>query len=117
MDGGGGSFKVTMCIINNDERAKRVHLLKESGVKNLFIIGLSTDSKDDIDRVKSLWDFINANTVLSRYNTTIQSDLKLINIIIGLMSNSSRCPCPYCDTDDLNKCSNRMRVIQMMNLI
>lgn len=101
MDSGGGNFKITICLIDKDkEHNKREP--KSSGVNKLFIIGLSTDTKEEYDRVKRIWDLLKLNDVLKNYECSLQCDLKLMNIIIGIMSCSSKCPCPYCDTSDLD---------------
>lgn len=100
-DGGGGSFKINLCIVTRSNCNKK-QAKKDSGVKKMFIIGMVNDAKEQYEAVKKLWNLINVNELLNTYECSFTADLKLIMIMCGLMSNSSKCPCPYCETNDLD---------------
>ena len=67
----------------------------ESGVKILFILGISPKVPEHYVNVKRLW--INSDIDSLRRNYTVATDLKLCNIMLGMMSHSSLYPCCWCD--------------------
>lgn len=101
-DSGGGSLKINVCVVDkknsNDQKSKE----KDSGVKKMFILALTDDTKESYDLIIFLWNLLKMNNLLDNYDCSFNADLKLIMIACGLMSNSSKCPCPYCDTSDLS---------------
>jgi hypothetical protein len=114
IDGGGGFLKICLSIqsTNNNEKsgscrqkyeegiaAKR---FKDTGVKKIFILGLAQSSQENYENVSKLWSVINVND----FDGTIATDLKLANILVGIMSHSSLFPCTWCYAmkDKLDEC-------------
>lgn len=100
IDGGGGFLKVCLNIFskNNISSGEK---LKDSGVKKLLLIGIAPQIDENYDNVKKIIMKIglnsNISTVVGIPKLSFASDLKLINIALGLMGHSSNHPCPYCD--------------------
>ena len=105
LDGGGGFFKVCLSIF--DLNAASLPLKKESaktfrdsGVKKVFIIEIAPKVEENYVNVKKLWLKIGLHNLQREF--TIATDLKLCNILVGLMSHSSTHPCCWCDIDKHN---------------
>ncbi|KAJ6646662.1 Helicase required for RNAi-mediated heterochromatin assembly 1, partial [Pseudolycoriella hygida] len=108
IDSGGGSLKVSLSIQSTEEdelamdRSKRQSYddsiaskrFRDSGVKKLFIIGIAETVQENYQNVSLLWSEIDIN--ISSGNGTFVIDLKLANIICGLMPHSSLFPCTFC---------------------
>lgn len=106
IDGGGGSLKFCLLIQSTEHdptsETKRqkykdgiaAKTFLDTGVKKLLIIGLGEDVQENYENVHKLWSFIDINSVLAQ--GTISVDLKLANIISGLMAHSSLHPCTWC---------------------
>ncbi|KAJ8675724.1 hypothetical protein QAD02_011510 [Eretmocerus hayati] len=74
---------------------------KDSGVKKLFILALAPCTQESYTNLKLLWDALNINSC----EGTIATDLKLANLLGGLMQYSSKYPCTWCDA-----CKENLRV-------
>lgn len=70
----------------------------DSGVKKLFILGIAPSVQENYDNVIKLWSAIKINSSQG----TIATDLKLANIMSGLMTHSSALPCTYCTAEKGN---------------
>ena len=100
LDGGGGFFKVCLSIFDlnvsslplKNECAKK---FRDSGVKKVFIIGISPNVEKNYVNAKKLWLKIGLHNLQRKF--TIATDLKLCNILVGLMSHSSTHPCCWYD--------------------
>lgn len=107
IDGGGGSLKVCLTIqsIDDDSTMKRDDCtrqtykdgvaskrFRDSGVKKLFIIGLAESTQENYANVSLLWSEIDINNSRG----TMAIDLKLANIVAGIMPHSSLHPCTFC---------------------
>ena len=106
IDGGGGSFKVTLNMTEKKQQTaddvksppkkrtakhiKKRH--KDSGVKKLFIIAIVEGILETYDNVKSILKLLG----LENIDFVIATDLKLANILLGLSNHASRHRCPYC---------------------
>lgn len=66
----------------------------DSGVKKLFIVGLAQGVQENYENVYKLWKLINIDDAAKE--GTISVDLKLANIMSGLMVHSSLYPCTWC---------------------
>ena len=108
IDGGGGFLKVCLSIFDIDNpyqntssssMSKRV---KDSGVKRVFVIGIVPKVSEYYVNVKRLWISIGIQALQKKY--TVATDLKLCNIILGMMSHSSCHPCAWCDVAKENLC-------------
>ena len=115
LDGGGGFFKVCLTLHNvsdNKHMAKRqtyadgvaAKKMADTGVQKLFIIGMVPDIPENYENVISVWSKLLIEGIHQKY--TVATDLKLANIMIGLMSHTSLHPCTWCDVekDRLEQC-------------
>ena len=80
------------------------------------MIALVPSITENYVNVKKLWINLQLQKIRKKY--TIATDLKLINILLGLMNHSSCHPCPWCDVhkDHLNKKGNARTLSSLMNL-
>ena len=104
LDGGGGFLKFCLSIFDIDslispssEVAKKY---KDSGVKKALIIAISPEVQENYSSIKKLW--WRVGLLNFKYKFTIATDLKLINILLGLQNHSSTHPCAWCDVDKSN---------------
>lgn len=116
IDGGVGFLKVNLSIQSTQyESTSDRHRQKyedgaaskqflDTGVKKLFIIGSAKGVQENHENVSKLWTLVNINSAVE--GATIAVDLKLVNIISGLMAHSSLYPCTWCIVrkDQLNDC-------------
>ena len=81
----------------------------DSSVKKLFIIGIVEATQENFENVSILRLLLKLNKI----ECTVATDLKMANILIGIMSHSSKYPCKWCTTfsDELHKCGE-MRTIR-----
>ena len=102
MDSGGGFMKVTLNLIEkrskknintgrSDKHTKSRHL--DSSVKHLLLLAVCEGIPEDYDNIKTILEKLQLNTIGCNY----VSDIKMINVSLGLMSASSNYPCPYCE--------------------
>ena len=102
MDGGGGFMKFVVSIFElnaaggSKKRGEKIFdRFKHSGVKKLIILGTAPEIQENYVNIKRLWLETGIDNLARKF--TIATDLKLTNIILGLMSHSSRHPCAWCD--------------------
>ena len=88
----------------------------ESGVKRLFITDLAPNISEDYVNLKRLW--INSGISFLRRKYTIATDLKLTNIILGMISHSSCHPRCWCETskNSLDQKGKQRTFKSLMNL-
>ena len=101
-DSGQNIFKVTMNLVeeeiipdspSNPKKQKKRH--KHSSVKETLILAAVEEIPETRENVKTVLDKLNLHS--EKFSFTLNSDLKLINIIIGIQGHSSSCPCPFCE--------------------
>lgn len=97
IDSGGGSLKICLSLLSNDHNPEYVEQHKSSGIKKLLIIGLAPSLIESYHNLKYLFQTVDLQSVCSIYSYTFAADLKLIMMLLGLQSNSSCHPCPWCD--------------------
>ena len=120
IDGGGGFFKVCLSVFDKDDPFPHIESnlsrkFKESGVKKVFILALVPGIQENYVNVKRIW----VNLCLHRLQKyTIAADLKLCNILLGMMSHSSCHPCCWCDAtkDNLGRKGNSRTIKNLMEL-
>ena len=103
LDGGGGFMKVCLSIFDMKMPSTGKTLSKkflDSVVKRVFILALVPDIQENYYNVKKLW--ITTHIHLLERPFTIATDLKLCNILLGLMSHSALHPCCWCNIDKHN---------------
>ena len=119
--GGGGLLKICLSVfdIDNLVSGNKVGLskkFKDSGVKKVFLIATVPDVPENYQNVKKLWLNLGLQNLDRRF--TIATDLKLRNILLGMMSHSSCHPCCWCDVEksDLWKKGTK-RTIASLNIL
>lgn len=98
IDGGGGFLKITLSVISKSQN-NVANVFKDSGVKRLHILALAPNLQEKYENIFLIW---NVLLKLNHLESIIAGDLKIINIIIGIMAHSSTNPCPYCETEKAN---------------
>lgn len=114
IDGGGGFLKITLSIQDMERRTENksrqcyedgvaAKRFKDSGVKKIFLIGLIPVTQENYENVRMLWFILRINEI-SRW--TVATDLKLANILLGIMNHASNHPCTWCNAKKghLNEC-------------
>lgn len=108
IDGGRGFLKVCLSIQDKSnlfqeaeqKKYKKqtfldgafVKKFKDTGVKKLFIVAISQNTQENYENVSDLWQTLKIND----FHGTFATDLKLANIMLGIMSHSSLYPCTWC---------------------
>ena len=87
----------------------------ESGVKRVFIIGLVPNVSEHYVNLKQIWVNCGINNLK---NYTIAIDLKLCNLLLGMMNYSSCHPYACCDTnkDNLRKKGEQRTISTLIKL-
>lgn len=107
VDGGGGFLKVCLSVMEKNFEPDRYtrskykdgvasRRLKSTGVKKLFIVGISPNVQEQYSNILKMWTLLKINDN-DFFAHRIATDLKLANILLGLMSHSSTHPCTWCD--------------------
>ena len=106
MDGGGGFLKICASVFNlmirdNPQSMKTLaKKFSDTGAKKILIIAIAPETPENFFNMEKIWVAAGLNSLSWDYSTcTIASDLKLLNILLGLMSHSSMHPCWWCDVD------------------
>jgi hypothetical protein len=108
LDGGGEFMKVCLSVFNVTEpsTSKAMSLAKKfknSGVKKCILLAIVPDIPENHTNVKRLWLTLKMETMTRHF--TIATDLKLCNILLGLMTHSCTHPCCWCDIDKDHLCN------------
>ncbi|CAH0562926.1 unnamed protein product [Brassicogethes aeneus] len=108
VDGGGGSLKVCLNLLSDDSVSDNRDEGKNlnSGINKLIIIGLAPETIESYNNLKTLLHTMDLQSVCGLCPYTLAIDMKLIMIFLGLQSNSSSYPCPYCEV-----CSKHLKDI------
>ena len=105
IDGGGGFLKVCLTLhnVNNSEQiAQRqrysdgvaAKTLKDTSVKKLFIVALTPNVPENYRNVVFVWQKLGVEQLQQKW--TVATDLKLANVLVGLMAHGSNHPCTWC---------------------
>lgn len=116
IDGGGGFLKVCLSVQSIDKsnceseiplrqsynQGVAAKKFKDSGVKKLFLLGLAPCTQENYNNILTLWALLGIN----EFKGTVATDLKLANMLTGIMSHASSLPCTWCTAlkDKLNVC-------------
>ena len=123
LDGGGGSFKICLNIIDQVSPGqspvkKQPNIggsttqFSNAGVKKLFILDIAHDVQELYDNIEA---FVNA-LQLSSLQLCVCADLKLANILFGLQGHASKFPCTWCQGTSRRKTPARLRTLGRINL-
>lgn len=100
IDGGGGFMKITLSVVPKTPVLSSKPF-KESGVKRLHIVALAPNLTEKYEYISLIWNLLKLND----FKYVVAGDLKIINIIVGIMAHSSSNPCPYCEVKKINLAS------------
>lgn len=106
VDGGGEFLKICLLVqsITNLVRDRGTNRpmydegiatkrFKDSAVKKLFSSELAPCVQENYDNISQLWYALNSST----FEGMIATDLKLANILAGIMTRGSVYPCAWCE--------------------
>jgi hypothetical protein len=105
IDGGGGFLKICLSLLQKNENEYDCGLskqgsssrnVKDTSVKQLFIIGIVCGVQENYHNIQKLWNLLKLNDIHKFY---VATDLKLANILTGIMTHSSMYPCTWCNID------------------
>lgn len=109
VDGGGGFLKICLNLVETKEsspaKGKRArycdgigrNLFKSTSVNKLMILALAPDVAETHMNMFKLWDILDMQSSFEYKQAKVATDLKMANILLGLMSHSSCHPCSWCD--------------------
>jgi hypothetical protein len=72
-------------------------VFKNSGVKKVFVIAIAANVQENYENLRALWASLGLGELNRHF--TIACDLKVANLLLGLMPHSSRHPCCWCTAD------------------
>ena len=120
IDGGGGFLKICLSIFDINGPFSNVqsgvsNKFKESGVKKIFLIAIVPNVPENYVNAKKLWINLCLQNLDKRF--PVATDLKLCNILLGLMSHSSMNSCCWCDIKkgNLNKNGKQRTISHLMS--
>ena len=86
--------------------------LKDTSVKKLFILAVVPDAQESYRNLLILWNLLKFTSPQTLSPYTFCMDLKLANIMIGLMSHSCLHPCTWCNVEkDKLDCEGELRTL------
>jgi hypothetical protein len=99
VDCGGGflKFSLSSFYLHESHNSRTVSKFISSGAHRAIIIGIAPDTQENYENVKIMWHSCGLEQL--HFPITIACDLKLANIILGLMSHSSAHPCSWCTAE------------------
>lgn len=120
VDGGGKFLKFCLSIQSKDvlefdqtDQKQKSFAFKDSGVKKLFVIAIAQNIPENHYNINLIWKKLQINKFLTKSRDgTVTTDLKVANILFGLMNHSSSHPCTWC----LSK-KNTLHIIGEMRTI
>ena len=101
-DDGRTVLKLTLSIIAQSDSVsssgdkKNNAQFRDSGVKRILILAAVLNGKEDYETIKAMFEKTRVIEALTDLPYCISSDLKMINIIIGIGAHSSTFPCAFC---------------------
>lgn len=98
IDGGGGFLKITLSMVENEinGRCKAGEKnFKSTGVKKLLLLAVIPGIPEKYSNISQIWITL---LELNKLEAVVSGDLKIINLLLGIMGHSSSYPCPYCFT-------------------
>lgn len=114
LDSGGDFLKICLNIHDLNHCSAGSVDFKDTGVKKLFILAIASDVEENYSNMLLMLNKLNLTSPDSlHYPVRFSNDLKMNNILVGIMNHSSAHPCCWCDVlkGDLIECGN-MRTIR-----
>lgn len=98
IDGGGGIMKITLSLVlKEDAEISKAgkKSFKSTGVKKLLLLAIIPGIPEKYWNIAPIWTTL---LELNKVDSVVSGDLKIINLLLGIMGHSSSYPCPYCLT-------------------
>ena len=107
IDGGGGFFKISLSVVQLDaidaqsDKRRRCYAespasqIQESSVKRLMLLAVVPEIQENYCNLLKLWTILDINQLEKDF--VISADLKICNILLGLMPHGATHPCCWCD--------------------
>ncbi|CAH1099096.1 unnamed protein product [Psylliodes chrysocephalus] len=100
IDGGSGFLKICLSMQSLAEPNHTTSSFskyicknfKDSGVKKLIVIAIASNTQENYSNIAKLWSLLKIN----EFTGVIATDLKLANILLGIMTHASSNPCTWC---------------------
>ena len=104
LDGGGGFVKICVSVFDAKSKESRKSSLSkkylDSGVKKVQMLAVAPDVPENYLNMKRLW--VEAGIHKLQYRFIVATDMKLMNILLGLQNHSCTHPCCWCNIDKNN---------------
>ena len=107
LDAGGEFLKVCLNVLTDEGVPARKRLRFEDGispkkfrstsVRKLLILAIVPGIKENYENVANVLMLLNFHDIPTSPTVRYTADLKMINLLLGLMSAASRFPCSWCD--------------------
>lgn len=128
IDGGGGFLKICLSIqvastefesevIKHSRKRLRDGIeskkFSDSGINKILLIALASNTEENYENVSILWNLLN----IKKFEGYISTDIKLANILCGLMSSASCYPCTWCvaEKKSLYQCGELRKIGDILN--
>lgn len=108
LDSGGQYLKICLNIYDL-ENNNNTNELTDTSVKKLFILAIVADTQENHSNMLIMMTKLQLTKPDELpYSIYFANDLKMSNIILGIMGHSSKHPCSWCDisSSDLQNCGN-----------
>lgn len=114
IDAGGGFLKVCLNVmtpVNDNEPSASVKKrlkyedgiaaksMKSTSVNKLLILAITPGVPENYDNIFKVLELLKLEDLPETSKVRYAADLKMINLLLGLMSHSSAHPCSWCDMD------------------
>lgn len=105
IDAGGGFLKVCLNVMCEEVVPVKRRLSFENGaaggkcggVKKLIILAISPGMQENYENVSRVLKSLKLDELPPSLTIKYAADLKMVNLLLGLMSHASRHPCSWCD--------------------
>ena len=109
IDAGGGFLKVCVNVMVQEENSARKRLcygdgisskkFKSTSVRKLIILAIAPGLKENYASLSKVLGLLKLDELPPSPTVCYAADLKMVNLLLGLMSTASSHPCSWCDID------------------
>jgi hypothetical protein len=98
IDAGGGFLKFSVSVFKFDDAGNQRMRFRNTGVKKAIILGIAPETQENHTNMRLMWRELGLNCLLAD-RFTIACDLKVANLLLGIMPHSCLHPCSWCTAD------------------